>query len=989
MKFSFFFDDVSLRKRLHSVCVVVSGLLFTSAGFGTPTFTNVSQGANIIHVNSNIFAEALGGGVAWIDIDNDVYQDLYVPSGLAGSASLLYHNNGDGTFTEIAGLTGSDARNMAYSSTGVAVGDYDNDGCDDLFITSGGIDSVSPFSSDQRNTLLRNNFCDTDTGVNPLAGTLTFTDVTVQANLDAEIANSIVAAFGDVDKDGDLDLYVGNNVPNGDLSIRNCQANHFYRNNGDGTFTEESALRGVDNLGCTLGVVLSDYDGDNDLDIYVTNDFSSFSPDNLDQIYRNDSTQTGVPAFTLATNTQLTNASNGMGIAPGDYDNDGDLDYYTTSISDTDPNADPKNVLNRNSGSATFQEATQQAGVNDLSTGLDGQFELFGWGTVFFDADNDGDLDLYKVNGAVNAAFHGAWDTQPNRFYLNNGDTTFFETGGSAQVDGLLADPSPCFFSGPPCYDHSRGVASADYDNDGDVDLYVENVMWTVGATNYPGAPRLYRNESQGNGSDWLKVNLKGSVSNKRGIGAKVRVTSTSAAGTITQMREVRSGSSHGSTNGFPVHFGFPAGSSIDQLTVEWPLGLIQTVASVLAPLNQAVTVLEDTIYVDDDNNSGVENGSQADPYNTIQEAMDVAQSGNVIQVEPGQYAGVSGVPGVTNVTLSGSGALVTFISGDLADLQRATVVEGFTIDNGQITISRFGIIRNNFIQNSPFAAITITGVNTTIQNNVITDNPIGIFVTTSATGASVINNTIVNSSILGISFQSTAIEVRNCIFGNNGTSLSTNFSPSQVFFSIIDDAGFAGVNGNLLITDPLFVDPANNDYHLQSGSLGIDSGTPTDDYSREPQNNGDRINMGAYGDTAEAAVGLDTDGDGLTNQNEQCFDGDCGSYNPYDPNTNPTGGDLDYTKSDTDGDFFDDKTEVDLGFNPIDPVSAPPRGDINADGVVNAPDALLAQRHVLNITSLTPEQIGRGDVYPPVGGDAAITISDLLLINQLALSIP
>jgi len=574
-----------------------------SGDAGKPLFTDVTSIVGITHVSSVSADSFTGGGVAWIDIDNDGWQDLFVPNSEAGQPNYLYHNVG-GSFVNISASAG--VEDSAHQAAGAIVGDYDADGCDDILVVNGGSNVTG---ASERNTLLRNNFCDT-------GNSLTFSDTTVTANLHNEIANSMVASFGDLDQDGDLDLYVANYTPDGVTGTGFCEQNHYYRNNGNGSFTEQAASVNLTDAGCALGLVMSDYDNDGDLDVYITNDFSDptsldYVPGTADIFYANQGTDIGgnlLPFTTPANN--LTDATNGMGITVGDYDNDGDLDYYATSFASVAELADKKNVLNRNEGNGTFVEVADAVGMADWAQDIGAavQRATIGWGVVFFDADLDGDLDMYKANGRIQPTGLGTAIIQPNRLFENDGQTSpsFTERAGAAGVDGLV-DSLLCWDSGfSLCYDQSRGVAAADYDNDGDIDLFVVNTgQQDTTGTNplVPQPPRLYQNNATLLGGAWLKVQLEGDGNNRRGIGAKIRVTSTSAGGGITQVREILAGSSHGSTDAFPAHFGFPAGTTVTQLVVEWPaIGGQPAVvtARINLALNQIITV-EETSDTDGD----------------------------------------------------------------------------------------------------------------------------------------------------------------------------------------------------------------------------------------------------------------------------------------------------------------------------------------------------------------------------------------------------
>ena len=209
-----------------------------------------------------------------------------------------------------------------------------------------------------------------------------------------------------------------------------------------------------------------------------------------------------------------------------------------------------------------------------------------------------------------------------------------------------------------------------------------------------------------------------------------------------------------------------------------------------------------------------------------------------------------------------------------------------------------------------------------------------------------------------------TGLTLRNSILANSDDL--SGFTATEGFaYNLIANGELAGLNGNFAAV-PQFV--GAGDYHLLPSSPAIDAGDPLADFSNEPENNGDRINLGAYGNTAEATVGLDNDGDGLTDQNESCYDGDCSNYSPYNPSGNPPGGDLNMNNTDTDGDGYTDGMEVANGSNPLDTNSIPMMadGDVNLDGKTDVADLLLTQRHVLGFGLLTPIQTTHADMYPP-----------------------
>jgi hypothetical protein len=401
-------------------------------------------------------------------------------------------------------------------------GDYDNDGWPDLYVVNQGA-----------NTLFHND------------GGAGFTDVTALANIGDEGKGSS-ASWGDFDEDGLLDLYVANfncaDCPNLDRDV-------LYRNLGDGTFEDVSEWLdglGDDPVESTFVGSFVDYDNDGDLDIYVVIDHEVGN-----KLYRNDGAGCGGWCLTdVAETAGATGPVDGMGLAIGDYDNDGDLDLY---FSDAVPAA----MLLQNQtaqGSPTFVDVTSAAGLELAS---------IGWGTVFFDYDNDGWLDLYL---ATTPSVPGL----TNRLYRNLGDGTFADVSDGSGAD----DPGP-----------TLGVASADYDRDGWVDLVIGNT-----SDRYA----LYRNLGHDDSHNWLAVRLEGlGSSNRDGIGGRV---SLETSGGRTLMQEVKSGSSLGAGNEILVHFGLGI-DDVSTATIVWPDGQVETFDEVA--VNQLWTVRQTTLFSD------------------------------------------------------------------------------------------------------------------------------------------------------------------------------------------------------------------------------------------------------------------------------------------------------------------------------------------------------------------------------------------------------
>jgi M6 family metalloprotease-like protein len=427
-------------------------------------------------------------------------------------------------------------------------------------------------------------------------------------------------------------------------------------------------------------------------------------------------------------------------------------------------------------------------------------------------------------------------------------------------------------------------------------------------------------------------------------------------------------------------------------------------------PLDNSSTPVVTTIYVDAANPGG--DGSQLNPYGNINAAIGAAQHGDTLIVASGAYS----APGFyiqKSINFFGPAdrsAVVTsiifvYFNNIWGDISGVSLV--LTGDNHFMQVLRNINISNCHVELTGRLFISLTDI--VLRNCTLAGPNDG-----SANGllfqptgrAQFINSTLTGfTNALSIVAQDPGLVVRNSIL-DNMDDLTGVLNTAGFQYNLISDGDLAGINGNITGT-PLFVDVANGDYHLQAGSIGIDAGDLADPYTLEPENNGDRINMGAYGNTAEATVGTDTDSDGLTNQNEQCYDGDCSSYDPYDPVTNPGGGDLDISKADTDGDGLTDGDEVlNTGTDPtntdtdgdglsdlVDPIPLTFNyndGDVAPlgapDGLLNAADLLVTTRIVLGLVPVTSLELSHADLYPPGAPDGVIDLSDLILLTNLLL---
>jgi hypothetical protein len=495
----------------------------------TPTtsgesFTEVSQAAGISapHRGSwdmfkkDFSSGYLGIGQAWGDYNRDGWVDLYITGNLADN--VLYHNNHDGTFS-VSPLSGSVSL-PEVNSGGATWADYDNDGWPDLYVVNQG-----------PNVLFHNE------------GGTGFTNVTAIAGV-GDSGKGSGATWGDYDKDGYLDLYVVNwacfpecgQPVNFELS-----SDRLYHNNGNGTFSDMSHLLKHEKLlGAGFAGSFVDYDSDGDLDIYVVNDALQNPIGNV--LWRNDGSGCAGWCWTDASaETGAGVVTEGMGLAVGDYDNDQDLDFYFSNM------VNPMTLLQNQNG--RFADMTDPAGVKVGPSGA------VGWGTAFFDYNNDGWLDLYLTT----TEFVQHITTMPPEGMLLGYPDYLFQNNG----DGSFTDVSPASWTQKPTA--SMGVAYADYDNDGWVDFVLGN--WNDGYD-------LHHNEGvAGPDNHWLTIRLAGGGPvNRDAVGARVYLTTSDGR---TQMQEVINGSSLGAGNDLALHFGLgPA--TIDKVTVVWPDGLTQ-----------------------------------------------------------------------------------------------------------------------------------------------------------------------------------------------------------------------------------------------------------------------------------------------------------------------------------------------------------------------------------------------------------------------------
>ncbi len=489
---------------------------------------------------SNI-VESSGVGAAFLDFDQDGYIDIYACNGtwtekLSGGEkpknpphNHLYRNVGNGTFqdvTEEAGVGGP------WYSMGITVGDYDNNGYPDIYLSNYG-----------ENVLLHNE------------GDGTFKDATSRAGVGGSKRFSVGAAWFDYDNDGYLDLYVGNYLdfdpeykyyyaPDGFPGplAYDSQPDVLFHNNGDGSFEDVTEAMGiVDVDGRAMGVGAADYNADGFMDIYVANDHT------VNYLWRNDGGKgfTDVGTMSGTGFSQSGEATVSMSVDFADFNGDGLLDMF---ISD-----DTYCSLYKNLGEGVFSDISYASGISVAS----GQF--VGWSSSFLDYDNDGDMDIFKSNGELK--------------HLYGHEDQLFENIGNDKFKDVSVALSSYFQE----ENVGRGACTGDYDNDGDIDIFIMNI---------DNACKFIRN-NKGNANNWIALDLKGTKSNRDGIGAVVSIT----AGETTQVAQKKSTTGYLSQGDPRMHFGLAQANAIDRIEIKWPSGKIQELTDIEP--NQLLTVEE------------------------------------------------------------------------------------------------------------------------------------------------------------------------------------------------------------------------------------------------------------------------------------------------------------------------------------------------------------------------------------------------------------
>lgn len=485
--------------------------------------------------------ESVGGGAAFFDYDQDGYIDLYTCSGTwiegfsksdkpkRSSGNHLYQNQKDGTFLDVtkkAGVGGP------WYSMGITVGDFNNDSFPDIYLSNYG-----------PNTLLKNN------------GNGTFTDVTKRANIAGGKECSVGAVWLDYDNDSMLDLYVGNYL-NFDPEYKyyyapdgfpgplayDSQPDILYHNNGDGTFDDVTKKMGIVDIdGRAMGVGAADYDNDGFMDIYVANDHT------VNYLWHNNEGKEFIDVGTMSGTafSQAGEATVSMSVDFADFNGDQLLDIF---ISD-----DNYCSLYENLGNGIFSDISYSSGISVAS----GQF--VGWSSSFLDFDNDGDADIFKANGELKHTY--------------GQEDQLFENINGGKFKDVSVERGQYFeeeYVG-------RGACLGDYDNDGDIDIYIVNL----------NSQGMFLRNNKGNQNNWLILNLVGNSSNKDGVGARIKMI----AGGKVQTTQKKSTTGYLSQNDSRIHFGLLQNKNVERIEIKWPSGKFQELENIKA--NQILTINE------------------------------------------------------------------------------------------------------------------------------------------------------------------------------------------------------------------------------------------------------------------------------------------------------------------------------------------------------------------------------------------------------------
>ena len=547
-------------------------ILFSpSLFFSQNVFSDVTLNSGIDNIY-DVYEGLFGGGVVAFDYNNDGFEDLYITGGK--SQDILYKNNGDGTFKDVIKESGL-IKDSLFVTTGVSSADVNKDGYIDLLVTTITSQNNQPNKKNKMssNLLYINN------------GDGTFSDSSSKYGLQKKNF-STSSSFGDINADGYPDLFIANyfqdfyfdDNPLGShrLSLLNnyviqedYETGHdeLYINIDGKYFKDVSDLLVDAGKGYGFGGVFTDFDNDNDLDLFIINDFGETHEPNRLMVNQHPELRFENKSIEMKINFGLKS----MGVGVGDYNNDNLLDYHVTNIF-----AGPF-IVNRGDGLPFINLMNNiGTGISKIKSFKDSESVIIGWGSFFVDYDNDTDLDLFNSNGPINPMVSPI----PNILFENKGRV--FEVNEK---------------SGVMDYGIARGSVHFDYDNDGDQDIFVVNQR-PVNKVVYGKAigSKLYRNDSS-NDNNWLKIKLNGSQSTTRGLGARIRIVCDD----LSMIREVDGGSSHASQNSSIIHFGLGENKKVDSLIVTWPGGkkqyLINLIPNNLIEIEE--TIVKEPSFID------------------------------------------------------------------------------------------------------------------------------------------------------------------------------------------------------------------------------------------------------------------------------------------------------------------------------------------------------------------------------------------------------
>jgi enediyne biosynthesis protein E4 len=540
-----------VNSKITTSIIIAALIISCSKLFGQAMFTDVTTAADIDH-QYKVYEGTFGGGACILDFDNDGWEDIYLAGGMG--KDLLLRNNRNGTFSDVYDVSGL-TESSSFVTQGAASADVNKDGLVDILITT--ITSKTEKKEIPRapNLLFINN------------GDATFRNATTDYGLSDLLSFSQGACFGDINADGYPDLFIGNyfqeysgklNIMNDAMIVGSNQMSRGYLlMNEDGKyFSDEYNEYGLKHKGFGFGGAFTDFDNDGDLDILINHDFGYKSTPNLLM-----SNQYPDESFVdVGKEKDMDRKMNAMGVAVGDYNNDGLMDYYLTNIRAN------HFMVNQGHNKPFVNRAKELGTAYNFIGDKKGRYLAIGWGANFGDFDNDTDLDLFVSNGCLNPNVAPVPD-----FYFENNNGVFSQKSEEAGISN---------------YGIGRGSVVFDYDNDGDLDLLVVNQQQVNSVVEFESVTKLYRNDSKK--GNWTKVSLKGFYSDTKGIGSRVEVVVDS----IKMIREIDGGSGYISQTSTIAHFGLADAKIIDSIIVKWIGGEKQILLN--QPANKLIQITQE-----------------------------------------------------------------------------------------------------------------------------------------------------------------------------------------------------------------------------------------------------------------------------------------------------------------------------------------------------------------------------------------------------------